>query len=374
VKTGTERRISTSGAAAICLGWIVVVLLFAAQWYSYDTSHGISEPFAFYLAWSGFMWVVLTPTALWLGWKFPITTTNWRTRIPLHFAASILITGIHISLEAYLGWLRHQGSLSPSGALRHYFKFFEQISLFTYWLLLAGVLFYRAREDAREGKLRAARLEAQLSEARLEALRRQLHPHFLFNTLQAAVMFVHDDSDRAEDILLRLSDLLRISLENSGDHEISLARELEILSLYTGIQASRFGDRLRFEVSMNSDVLSCAVPPMILQPLVENAVTHGIGSHKGNDVVTIRGFRQDSSLLLEVQNGNSQLENPAVDFAKGGIGLAMTEQRLGELYGKSRAFLRIRQLEPRGVCASICLPLHTMVDGVKKPVTDAVTS
>jgi two-component system, LytTR family, sensor kinase len=161
-------------------------------------------------------------------------------------------------------------------------------------------------------------------------------------------------------------------LENSSGHEISLSRELEILSLYTGIQACRFGDRLKFEVSMHPDVLSCAVPPMILQPLVENAVTHGVGSHKGNDVVTIRGFRENSSLRLEVENDNSQLNHPAVDLAKRGIGLAMTQQRLEELYGESRAFLRVSQLEPRGVCASICLPLHTIVDGTKNPMTEAV--
>lgn len=366
------RQSSTGTWAAICFGWAVVVMLFAAQWYAYDVSHGIREPFEFYVAWSGFMWVVLTPTALWLGWKFPITFTNWRTRIPLHVAASVLLTGAQITLEAYLGWLRHH-SLSPGGALRHYFKFFEQISLFTYWLLLTGVLFYKAREDAREDRLRAARLEAQLSEARLEALRRQLNPHFLFNTLQAAITFVHEDGDRAEDILLRLSDLLRITLEDSGAHEIPLSRELEILSLYTGIQVSRFGDRLKFEVSVSPDVLTYAVPPMILQPLVENAVTHGIGRHKGNDTVTIRGFRQDSSLRLEVQNDNSQLSDAAVDLAKHRIGLAMTQQRLEELYGKNRAFLRMSQVEPRGVCASICLPLRAIAHETKTLKTEAVT-
>lgn len=356
----------------VCLGWILVVVLFAAQWYSYDASHGISEPFAFYLAWSGFMWVVLTPTALWLGWKYPITAANWRTRIPLHLAASITITAIQISLEAYFGWLRHHGTLSPGGALRHYFKYLEQISLITYWLLVAGVLFYRSREDARQDKLRTARLEAQLSEARLEALRRQLHPHFLFNTLQAAIMFVHEDGDRAEDILLRLSDLLRVTLENSGGHEISLARELEILSLYTGIQESRFGERLKFELAVSPDMLCCAVPPMILQPLVENAVTHGIGRRKGSDVVTIRGFQQGSSLCLEVENGKRHWHDAGVDLAKRGIGLATTQQRLEELYGKDHAFLRISQLEPRGVCASICLPLRTMLDETQ--ISEAVTS
>jgi LytS/YehU family sensor histidine kinase len=309
-----------------------------------------------------------------MGSKFPITFANWRARTPLHLAASIAITAIQISLEAYFGLWRHHGSLSPAGALRHYFKFFEQISLITYWLLVTGVLFYRAREAAREEKLRAARLEAQLSEARLEALRRQLHPHFLFNTLQAAITFVHEDGDRAEDILLRLSDLLRITLEDSGAHEIPLSRELEILSLYTGIQVSRFGDRLKFEVSVSPDVLTCAVPPMILQPLVENAVTHGIGRHKGNDTVAIRGFRQDSSLRLEVKNDNSQLSDAAVDLPKRGIGLAMTQQRLEELYGKSRAFLRMSQVEPRGVCASVCLPLRAIVDEIKAPKTDAFTS
>jgi LytS/YehU family sensor histidine kinase len=349
-------------------------MLFAGQWYAYDASHGTGEPFAFYLAWSGFMWLVLTPATLSLGWKFPITLANWRTRIPLHLAASVALTGAQISLEAYLGWLWHHGSLSPGGALRHYFKFFEQIGLLTYWLLLAGVLFYRAREDAREGRLRAARLEAQLSEARLEALRRQLHPHFLFNTLQAAITFVHEDGERAEDILLRLSDLLRVTLENSGAHEIPLSRELEILSLYTGIQVSRFGDRLRFEVSVAPDVLSCAVPPMILQPLVENAVTHGVGQHKGNDTVTIRGFREDSSLRLEIQNCSSRLEDSAADFTKRGIGLAMTQQRLEELYGKEGASLHVTQLAPQGVSAGMCIPLRLNMGEAKKPTAQVATS
>lgn len=165
-----------------------------------------------------------------------------------------------------------------------------------------------------------------------------------------------------------------MTLENSGGDEILLSRELEILALYTGIQTSRFGDRLRFEIAVSPDVLSSAVPPMILQPLVENAVTHGIGRHKENDVVTIRGFSQDSSLRLEVQNGNSQLDDPAVDLAKRGIGLAMTQQRLEELYGTSRVSLRITQLAPRGVSVSICLPLRRMAQEVKTQIPGVLTS
>lgn len=347
------------------------MVVFAAQWYAYDASHGSVEPFAFYLGWSGYMWAVLTPAALWLGWKFPITSANWRREVPLHLAASFGLTAVQISLEAYFGWLRHRESLSASGAFRHYFKYLEQVSLLTYWLLVLGALFYRAREDAREGRLRTAELNAQLSEARLESLRRQLHPHFLFNTLQAAITLVHEDRDRAEDVLLRLSDLLRLSLQDSRAHEISLSRELEMLSLYTGIQTCRFGDRLSFDFVAEPEVLSCAVPPMILQPLVENAVRHGIGRHKESDTITFRAFRQGSSLHLEVCNRNSRLEDANGDLQTNGIGLATTQQRLQQLYREGASF-RLERIEPEGVCASIRLPLHQADDEIETSKIEAM--
>jgi LytS/YehU family sensor histidine kinase len=302
----------------------------------------------------------LTPVAIWVGWRFPIGAKNWRSRVPLHLAISFTLATAQLSLEAYLGWLRHHHGLSAEHALKHYFSQHTQISLLTYWLIVGGTHLYRVMERARHERLRSARLETRLSAARLAMLRRQLQPHFLFNTLQAATTLVHDDPGRAEEILLRLSDLLRVSLDDFEQQEIPLERELEILEHYTAIQMCRFQDRLRFEIHVKEEVQACAVPCFLLQPLVENAVRHGVGAHKESDVVTIRGSRQGRWLQLSVCNLTSELQQPAEELFSRGIGLSTTRQRLRELYGESHSWITLKGLKPRGVDAEIVLPFRIM--------------
>jgi two-component system, LytTR family, sensor kinase len=343
---------------SIVLGWTLVVLFFAAQWYAYDASQGKAERFSFYVWDCAYMLAVLTPSALWLAWRFPITASGWRQRLPLHIIASLLLTTTQVLLQAVFGWIRHRDDMTPARALRHYFTNVEQISFLTYWLLVAAALFYRTREDARESTLRSAKLEAQLSAARLEMLSRQLHPHFLFNTLQAATTLVHYDPDRAEEILLRLSELLRVSLHESEQQEITLARELEILESYIAIQSCRFGDRLQFQLSVDQDALGCAVPSLLLQPLVENAVRHGIGVHKENDTITLRARRRDNLLLISISNQTSLLNRPAEELFGRGVGLSTTRNRLEQLYGTEGTWFSLYNLKPKGVCAEITIPFR----------------
>jgi two-component system, LytTR family, sensor kinase len=352
------RIVVSKKVLTICLAWAVVVLVFASQWFAYDASRAGAGPFSYYLWWSGYIWTLLTPAALWLAWRFPITAANWRTRLPLHLAASIALTCVQLSLEAYLGWLTHGASLSAGEVLRHYFSQHTQVSLVTYWLLVAAVMWYRQREQARESSLRSATLHAELTTARLEVLRRQLHPHFLFNTLQAAITLVHEDPDRAEEVLLRLSDLLRVSVQESQDPEIPLDRELAILDHYIGIQTCRFQDRLRFVVAVDQDVRQCLVPSLVLQPLVENAVRHGIGTHKGCDTITIRATRAGTRLRLEVSNVASALAAASETPRGRGVGLATTRERLAHLYGTEHSSLQLRALEPTGVCAEVVIPFR----------------
>jgi LytS/YehU family sensor histidine kinase len=278
------------------------------------------------------------------------------------------LTCVQLSLEAYLGWLRNRDSLSAAGALRHYFSQHTQVSLLTYWLLVGAMMLYKEREHARENRLRSARLTAQLSAARLEVLRRQLHPHFLFNTLQAAITLVHEDPDRAEEVLLRLSDLLRVSLQESQAQEIPLGRELGVLEQYMGIQTCRFQDRLRFDVQVAPELLTCLVPSLVLQPLVENAVRHGIGTHRGSDTITIRAARDGSRLRLEVRNVTSALGGAATQPPGRGFGLASTRERLEQLYGKDQSSFQLSELTPTGVCAEIVLPLRMASNGTASPV------
>ena len=339
----------------ISIGWAAAVLLFASQWYVYDVTRDAADPFVFYLWWSWYLWSVITPLVLWFSRRYPIDSHRWRRTIPLHIAISVTLTGIQLSIESYLGWLRHKSSLQ--GALRHYFSQHIQPSLLTYWVLLAAMHFYRIYDQARRRQIQAAQLEARLAEAQLDMLRMQLQPHFLFNTLQAATTLVHEDPDGAEDILLRLSELLRVSLDELHIQEVPLRREVEFLEHYMGIQQRRFGDRLRFHQQFDQNVLTCSVPSLILQPLVENAVRHGIGRHKERDDITVRAFRNADHLHLEVQNVTGRLISTLDNLVGHGTGLANTQARLRQLYGDQQS-LKLFNLDPSGVCVVLTLPLR----------------
>jgi len=338
--------------------WLAGVLLFAIQWFIYDSARGNADPFRFYLWWSFYTWGVLTPIVVYFAYRNPIDARTWKRALPLHLGASFVIGIGAISAEAMLGKLGWHPGLSVEAALRHYFSRHAQASLLTYWMLVGVVHLYRMRDEGRRRELRASKLEARLTAAQLEALRAQIHPHFLFNTLQAVTTLIHEDPDGAEDILLRLSDLLRISVDGSDVQEVSLERELEVLELYLGIQSRRFGDRLQFDVSVSEGVRECMVPVLILQPLVENAIGHGIGKHKGSDTVTIRGFQEGEFLKLEVLNLNSHLEEQSLGSQRLGVGLTNTGARLEQLYG-GRQLMRLRNLKPNGVCAEILIPLRS---------------
>ena len=346
--------------------WLVAVVVFAVQWFVYDAARGNADPFRYYLWWSCYTWGVLTPAVVMFAYHKPINALTWKRALPLHLGASFVLVASEISIEAVLGRLRLHNDLSVQGALRHYFTRHAQVSLLTYWMLVAAVQLYRMRDEAHRRELRSSKLEAELGAAQLEVLRAQIHPHFLFNTLQAAITLIHDDPDGAEDILLRLSELLRVAVDESHIQEVPLERELEVLDLYMGIQARRFGDRLRFEVSIDQNVRDCMVPALILQPLIENAIRHGIGRHKGSDTVSVRGFREGEFLRLEVRNLNSRLENTPVRSLRPNIGLANTRARLEQLYGNRQEF-GLRNLEPTGVSAGLSIPLRSAPVLIEEP-------
>jgi hypothetical protein len=353
-------RARVSNAAMFLLGG-VAVLMFAAQWYIYDATHFAASPFSYYVWWVAYLSTLVTPSAIWLTRRFPITASSWRRALPVHIAANIVLTVTLLLLEAYIGWLDHS-HLSPAAAIRHYFVQHSQLSVLTYWLVVAGTLFHNASERARESTLRSTKLETQLSNARLEVLRRQLHPHFLFNTLQAATTLVHDDPDRAEEVLVRLSELLRVSVYESEQHEIPLRRELSILEHYMSIQECRYRDRLRFDVQADPDALSCLVPSLILQPLVENAVRHGVEKHRASDTVTVRAKREGDRLTLTVANAVGALNGAAALAAGGGFGVAGTIERLEQQYGPGHAFFQLRDQRPAGVRAEVVIPLRLAPD------------
>jgi two-component system LytT family sensor kinase len=341
-------------------GWIVLgalvlaVFLFATQWYTYDATRHDASPYLYYVGWSFFLWA-LAPLVLWFARRFPIKATTWRRSVALHFAASVALSITQVVSEASLGWLRARHGLSFQAALSHYFVQHVQLYLVTYWALVAAAQFYRVHEESRNRQLRAARLEMQLSAARLESLRSQLQPHFLFNTLNTAVGLVHEDPEGTEEILLRLSQLLRASLGDLRTNEVPLRKEIEFINCYVGIQQRRFGERLCVEQQIECHLLDYTVPSLILQPLVENAIRHGIGTHKEKDKITIKAFLDDGRLVLEVCNLGSTLNDTPERLLSRGVGLANTRARLQELYG-ARQSMHLSKLEPRGVSVRLAFP------------------
>jgi LytS/YehU family sensor histidine kinase len=220
---------------------------------------------------------------------------------------------------------------------RNYFMNLDW-ALMTYAAIVGlshGVDYYR---EARAREKRAAQLETKLVEAQLKTLQGQLHPHFLFNTLHAISALIHRDADDADRMVSRLSDLLRLTLEHDGTQEVSLKEELEFLQKYLEIEQIRFQDRLTVKFAVQPQVLDARVPTLILQPVVENAIRHGIGPLTGGGLVEVSARAEGETLLLQVRDTGAGLSEDALTALQKGIGLSNTRARLECLYGSRQRF------------------------------------
>jgi LytS/YehU family sensor histidine kinase len=355
---------------AVLAAWLLLVIFVATQWCIYDWSHHEAERFAYYLGTSAYFLGFLTPAALWLAFRRPFDAARWKLRFAQHLCASLILTAVSVLIETAILWPLHSGWQFQS-ALRHCFTYHTQLGLLAYLVLLLGAHAYRWYDRVRQHELRTARLEVQLAEAQLTALRTQLQPHFLFNTLQAATTLLYEDPEGAEEILLSLSELLRISLQALQQQEIPLRNEFKFLKHYAAIQQRRFGDRLRFEFEIDKDSESCAVPSLLLQPLVENAVRHGVGVRKQPDLVSVRAFVMQDRVNIEIQNGSSRLNAPLAELVSSGVGLANTIARLERLYGFKQTFA-IHNLLPEGVAVSLSIPLRPLQQKTEELEAQAV--
>ena len=307
---------------------------------------------------SVYLTAALTPVVLWLGRRWPVEAQTWRTRVPLHLALSIVFSAVELALETLvfiqLGLLESvmHHSFLIGFPLLVVAGFHENI--ITYWAILGIQSGFRYYRGFQERELHASELQAKLVRAQLGALKMQLQPHFLFNTLNAIMVLVRQQRGRqAEEMLARLSDLLRCVLDDVETQQIPLRKELEYLRLYLSIEQVRFQDRLGIEISVDDSVLDAAVPHMALQPIVENAVRHGIGRVAAPGTIRISASHTNGSLVICVVDDGPGLG--AADLAAGsGIGLANTRSRLHQLYGDA-ASLTVEN-GVRGVIATLTLP------------------
>ncbi len=228
--------------------------------------------------------------------------------------------------------------------------------VYLYFIILLfnhGLEYYRRFQDER---ISASQLKTELAQAQLQALKMQLHPHFLFNTLNAIAVLIEADPKAARVMLGQLSDLLRLTLENAETQEVSLRKELEFLDQYLRIQQTRFGERLAIKKEIDPATIEVNVPYLILQPLLENAIRHGVESVPGPASVEISASRQNGMLELRVRDTGPGLTNDSYTLSKRGLGLANTRARLQTLYGEQYR-LELNNADSGGLQVVVLIPL-----------------
>lgn len=347
-----KQRISRWALAALALTFLAV--FFASQTYlSYKYSGGIAHAGVILKLNFGqwYLWGFAIPWIVWLARRFPVERKHWGRNAFLHF-----IVGVIISLvEWWLNNLFRNHILGLPGKVMLIYVF--QQNFLTYWILVAGTQATGYYRSYREGEVRSAELSAQLAQAQLQALRMQLHPHFLFNTLNAISTLVHKDPEAADRMIAQLSDLLRLTLENMGVQEVPLAQELQFLERYLDIERTRFVDRLTVCMEIAPETLDASTPYLILQPIVENAIRHGIATRSSPGCVTISARREGNELILEVADNGPGLRTIAAP--KDGVGLSSTRARLQKLYGTAHR-LDFVNPERGGVLVRLVLPFRSI--------------
>lgn len=306
---------------------------------------------------------LLTPTIVAITQRVRLGHTRWTRALPVHlasaFAYSIAHTAFMLMTRALLFSNGGRGDV-PMGwwsyAQRHYLTQLDWM-LATYFCLVAlghAIAYWR---EAEERAISAARLQTRLAEAQLQALQRQLQPHFLFNTLHTISSLMRSDVEAADVMIDRLSELLRMSLRSTAQ-EVSVKQEIEILRSYLAIEQTRFRDRLSVAIDVDPGVLDARVPHLLLQPLVENAVRHGIAPRARPGRIDVRVFRHGGQLRLEVQDSGDGLPPDKLVAMNDGVGLGNTRARLGHLYGTDHRFA-FENLTGGGFQVSIGIPYHT---------------
>lgn len=308
-------------------------------------------------------WGLLAPVVYELVERYPVTRLRMAPFMATHLTGALAVGFVHLFISATLFHLRSSGGFDLSHVIDNAHSLaggFLLHDVVVYWGLAAVCIAWnrgdelrRRRMEAAELESRIARLEAATTRAKLAALRRQLDPHFLFNALNAASGLARrGETPRVTAMLARLGDLLRRGLAEDESHELPLEKELGWLELYFAIERERFQDRLEVSTSIAPDLHGAFVPALVLQPLVENAVRHGIGPD-GVGRVTVSGRRTGDRLELVVEDSGRGVP----DTIHNGVGLANTRERLSELYG-DRGSLRFERAAGGGTRAVIELPWH----------------
>ena len=345
--------------------WTFMALLSAAESYVSQLMYDKPVPWSLVLRRAFRDWYICGALSLGVIWVCrrnrlePGRTWRW---ILVHFGGTLVFFAADVTATSW--FLAGERSvqtgqiLTFSYLIRKMAIHYVVMSLMMYWMVVFGHLGWHYYQRYRERETQAADLKRELTEAKLDALRMQLNPHFLFNTLHAVSALIHENPEAADRVIARLSELLRLSLDRSKPQEVPLSEELAFLERYLEIEQTRFADRLKVERKVSPEVQSALVPYLILQPLVENAIRHGIEPREEMGQVTISAQRNDGKLELRVSDNGAGLAGEKGSPAREGIGLSNTRSRLRHLYGENFR-LELSGAAGGGLEARIEIPYHT---------------
>ncbi|NIO33148.1 MAG: hypothetical protein GTN75_15330 [Gemmatimonadetes bacterium] len=347
--------------AATALSVAVTVWLYIT--YSVEGERRPILPTLFFVIPFWYLWALYTPLVIWLSKRYPIERGRVIARSAMHCGIAVVMSFVHTGTRfALQPALRHLPSseadslwdvLLPLGMLE------LPVHLFIYWAILGGALLLEYYRRLQKQKLAATRLSAQLADARMQALRMQLNPHFLFNALNSIAMLVRNaEREAAVDTLEALSDLLRYVLDDSTRQEVPLRRELEFVERYLAMEKIRYQDRLELRTEVEPDALDALVPNLILQPIVENAIRHGVENRASPTTVTVGASTGGQALRLWISDDGPGFRSTAGARGSPGVGISNTRRRLTQLYGDA-ASLGLQDASPSGAIVTITLPLHT---------------
>ena len=360
VKTGaTQRRWSLP--LLVMSFWTLMGLLDASQRYlsfNHDSlwwQHLATRQLTVY-----YFWAALTPLVFRLGRRFTFEQPRRMRGVVAH-----VLVGSVVSIFRILAYTCFMYTLAvfPSWEITgftdqfvHFIWVYFSLDFLIYCAILGAGLAFDYHRRYRENELQAAELRTQLAQAQLEALRVQIHPHFLFNTLNSIVGLIRNqENQEAIRMTTGLGDLLRHALDHPGKQEVTLREEMEFLERYLNIQQMRFSDRLRVEMNIDRETLDARVPSLILQPIVENAIRHGIAARDAEGIISLSAGRDNGHLRLSVYNDGPTLPAGWRIEDCGGIGLANTRARIERLYG-AEGRLEMRNRGERGVEATLTIP------------------
>ena len=347
----------------ILAGWTALALLFSSpDFIRAVRANRISAAWSIVVAELvySYLWLALTPFVIWWSRVFRIEGGKKLRNFAIHFAIHLVTSGVlslvHSALFSLIsipfGWYPDTGSLPHRyGVL---ILAFAPINVVFYWgiVIVEHAIDYYRKYQERE--LRTSQLEAQLVAAELQVLKMQLHPHFLFNTLNTISALIHESPDEADEMISQLGDLLRMTLDSVHVHEVALTQELDFLKHYLAIEQTRFQDRLWVNMAIEPETLDALVPNLILQTLVENSIRHGIALRPEAHSIEIKSWRDNGMLRLQVADDGPGLSSDKLPL-KEGVGLTTTRQRLVSLYGPKHDF-SLRNSPVGGLVVELTIP------------------